>query len=152
MEATEEIGEIPDGPIEVGNYGLLLADGRSVPLMDYLLSGHIRGHDEPAVPLEEIRRTFDPPAILTLHGGPRLKIRSVTATVGEHVMDVHSVSIGGRERLAYLVANVLDGTAVWFTDTENYYVSDDKAATGPRGSLLATDVVLGRPSEEPSGC
>ena len=80
MEATEEIGEIPYGPIEVGNYRLLLANGRSMPLMDYLLSGHIRGHGEPAVPLEEVHRIFDPPAILTLHGTPRLKIRSVTAT------------------------------------------------------------------------
>ena len=146
MEATEEIGEIPNGPIEVSNYGLLLADGRSMPLMDYLLSGHIRGHGEPAVPLEEVLRIFDPPAILTLHGTPRLKIRSVTATVGEQVMDVSEVSIGGRERLAYLIANVLDSTAVWFIDTEDYYVSDNNAATGLRGSLLATDVVLGRPS------
>jgi len=149
MEATEEIARIPDGPIAIEDYGLLLADGRSIPLTDHLLNGHIRGFDEPSVPLAEVHRTFDPPVTLTLHGTAYLKIRSMTATVGEYVMDVSTVSIGGRTRLAYLIANVLDSSAVWFTDTENYYVSDDKSATGSRASLLATDVLLGRPNYDP---
>jgi hypothetical protein len=144
MEATEQLADMPLGQIEIGNYGLLLADGRCIPLRDYLLNGRIRGHGEPASSLEEIRRTFDPPAVLTLYGTPRLKIKSVTATISEPVVELPAISIGGRQHLAHLLANVLDGTAVWFTDTDNYHLSDDAPEEELARALLATDVILGR--------
>jgi hypothetical protein len=62
MEATQELAELPPGPIDACDCELLRADGSTVPLADFLWSGELRGFDEPAVVPHRITRTFTPPA------------------------------------------------------------------------------------------
>jgi hypothetical protein len=45
-----------------------------------------------------------------------------------------------------MIANVLGGTRVWFTDIDHTHVSDDQGA----GVALATDVILGRRASDPA--
>ncbi|HEY6423415.1 MAG TPA: hypothetical protein VIY28_09265 [Pseudonocardiaceae bacterium] len=55
------------------------------------------------------------------------------------------VGAAGRHvrQLAWMVANVLDHTRLWFTNTDRHYVSDDEQP----GRAPATDVVLGGSAE-----
>ena len=144
VTATEQFGEFPTGPVPVGSCGLILADGTTLPLADHLLAGELGELRDPPAPLHEVVRSFDPPAVLTLGGQRRLKVASITATVGEQVMDVPSIAVNGREGLAQVVANVLESTSLWFTDRGTFYTSDDGQNAG-RSKYPAQDVVLGRP-------
>jgi hypothetical protein len=70
----------------------------------------------------------------------------VSATVGEHELPTEEITVGDRRQLAWMVANVLDHTRVWFTNTNRHYVSDDEQP----GRANATDVLLGRSVEDNS--
>lgn len=88
-------------------------------------------------------REFASAAVLTLRGEPLARIKSVSATVGEVQREMDPFVVGGVP-LAWMIANVLDSTRVWFTETDRTYVSDDH----DRGAALVTDVVLGLPAPE----
>jgi Restriction endonuclease len=68
MEATQELAELPPGPIDACDCELLRADGSTVPLTDFLWSGELRGFNEPAVTPHRITRAFTPPVTLLLDG------------------------------------------------------------------------------------
>lgn len=144
VDAEEELASLPAGKVNALDFTLMLADGSKIPLADYLWAGELRGFDEPPVAPHRITRNFTPAATLLLDGIPRLRITTVSATVGELEFAADSVVLGGRAHVAWMVANVLDHTRLWFTDTHQHYVSDDQHP----GAILATDVLLGRPADD----
>jgi hypothetical protein len=144
VDAVEMLGGQPDGLVDAEDFGLLRKGGGTVLLQDYLWAGVLGGFDEPPAPLRRITRDFSPPVVLTLRGRPLARITSVSATVGEIELAADRVVLGGGA-LAWMIANVLDGTRVWFTDTDGAHVSDDQGV----GVALATDVILGHPAVDP---
>jgi hypothetical protein len=139
IQAVRMLADYTPQRILANEYGLLLANGTSILLQDLLWSEVIGSLDAPPVAPHPVTRTFSPPAVLTLRGEPLAQITEVTASVGETLVPASSVAVAGSE-LAWMIANVLDGTRVWFTDTDRTHVSDDQNG----GSTLATDVILGR--------
>ena len=145
VEATELLIEQPAGPVQVDQLGLLLDDGGSVLLQDFLWSEVLGGFDGPPVAPHRVTREFPAPWVLTLNGEALMRISSVSATVGEVSPGAVPVALTG-EVLAWMIANILDGTRLWFTDTDRVHVSDDRGGA----VVLPTDVVLGRPTAGPT--
>lgn len=139
VAACEELNPTPTGQIPVDAYDLVHADGRRERLDVLLWAGELAGLDQPPTPLHRVKKTFDPPATLLFEETPLLRVVSVTATVGEVEVDPVSLTIGGRDQIAWMVANVLDGTRVWFTHDERHYTSDDHQIREPQ----ANEVLLG---------
>ncbi|GAB3414106.1 restriction endonuclease [Flindersiella endophytica] len=141
---TQEVAaEALRGQIRADRLGLLLDDGRSILLQDLLWDGILTGFEDPPAPLRPVTRKFLPPAVLTLNGQTIARISEVCATVGEVERDAAPIVAGGHG-LAWMIANVLKGTRVWFTDALDIHVSNDRRD----GAGLATDVLLGRPTPD----
>jgi hypothetical protein len=145
VHAEQMLGDEPRDAVLASEFGLLGEGGGNIALPDFLWAGVLGGFDEPPVAPHRVTRKFDPPAVLTLRGEPLARITSVAATVGEVRLETDPFVIGGHP-MAWMIANVLDSTRVWFTDTDRTYVSDDLQG----GARLATDVILGRPEPGPT--
>lgn len=139
--ATEMLGAHAEGWVSSDRYSVQADDGPAVSLTEVLVAGIVRDFGEAAVPTQEVQVVFDPPATLYLDGSPTAKITSVTGAAGEAVSILPTITVGGRQRLAYLMKNVLDGTAVWFSDRDDLRVINDSADR--RHPLTASEVILG---------
>jgi hypothetical protein len=145
IHAVEMFAEEPRTATDASEFALLKKGGGRILLQDFLWAGVLGSFDEPPVAPRRVTREFDPPAVLTLRGEPLARITSVAATVGEVQMETDPFVVGGGP-MAWMIANVLDSTRVWFTDTDRTYVSDDQEG----GVVLATDVILGRSEQDPT--
>lgn len=93
-------------------------------LADVLLAGELNCLDEPPTPRHPVRREFNPPEVLMIGGVSRALIQAVTANVRESEADPFDFSIGGREKLAYMIRDATGGSRVWFALDGKIYGSD----------------------------
>ncbi|MGH8573069.1 MAG: hypothetical protein ACREX8_10925, partial [Gammaproteobacteria bacterium] len=117
-------------------------DGSTIGLADYLWTRELGDISEPVIAPHPVTHTFTPPVVLALSGTPLARISSVSATLGEVELPQDHIVLDGRA-LAWMIANVLDSTRLWFTDTDLHVTTDTD--TEP----VVTDVVLGRPKTKP---
>ncbi|MFE0779051.1 hypothetical protein [Streptomyces sp. NPDC058861] len=89
--------------------------GQRVSMLNLLQENEIAPLHEPLTPLHRVTRQFDPPAVLLVSGQPAARVRAVSATVGEELADPFDLTVGGRERLAWMMKDVLGGERAWFT-------------------------------------
>lgn len=142
--ATEMLGTStpPTEHVQSDRYSVQTGNGPAVDLTELLVAKVIRAFGEPAVPSQEVHVAFDPPATLHLDGSPIARITSVTGAAGEAVLASPTTTIGGRQSLAYLMKNVLDGTAVWFSENDELRVTNDSAERSH--PLAANEIILGQ--------
>ncbi|MFJ7258308.1 hypothetical protein ACIQWV_38755 [Streptomyces sp. NPDC098085] len=98
--------------------------GSRVSVMDLLQDGELNPMSEPPTPLRRVTRRFEPPVVLMVSGQPAAEVRSISATVGEELADPFDRTVGGRERLAWMVKNALEGERAWFTHDGKVHVTD----------------------------
>lgn len=101
---------------------LRYADGIEMPLADVLLTGELSAFDAPTPP-HRVERSFDPPATLLDAGMAVARVRRVSAVVGERQGEPSTTTIGGRDRLAWILKETLGGTCVWFTKDGKHHVT-----------------------------
>lgn len=114
-----------------GRTGAIAADiqveregGERRSIHDVLLAGETGPLGSPAVPAHVVSREFDPPVTLIIENEPTARIVRVEAIVGEHVPEPHRITVGGRDTLAWMLKNTLDGTHAWFTTDGRHHVTD----------------------------
>lgn len=84
--------------------------GHRVSMLNLLQENEIAPINEPLTPLHRVTRRFDPPAVLMVNGQPAARVRAISATVGEELADPFDLTVGGRERLAWMMKDVLAGS------------------------------------------
>jgi hypothetical protein len=92
--------------------------------MDLLQEGEINSPKDDVTPLHQVTRSFDPPVILMADGEPVARVCSISATVGEEQGDPFDFTVGGRERLAWMVKDTLGGARAWFAKDGKIYPSE----------------------------
>jgi hypothetical protein len=98
-------------------------DGTEELLADVLLAGELSALDADPTPRHSVERMFDPAVTLLDAGTPIAEVRCVRAMVGERQGEPTTTIIGGRDRLAWVLKDTLDGTCVWFTNDGQHYVT-----------------------------
>jgi hypothetical protein len=118
-------GEVMD-PIVADTTDIYIREsGVLHPLVDFMLSGALNDVTaEPTAPRDVVRR-FDPPAELVVAKAEMGKIRAIKATVGERVLPLVQVDVGGQEHLAYLLRDALGGARAWFAADGRIHTTDD---------------------------
>ncbi|HWG23363.1 hypothetical protein [Actinospica sp.] len=91
-------------------------DGRRCKVLDLLQGGELTAPPEAPALAHRVTRAFDQPAVLLVGGEPVAAVRSVSGVVRELPIDPFDVTVGGRERLAWMVEDTLGGERIcWFT-------------------------------------
>jgi len=116
VEAGSRTSWSPDLSLRYG-------DGTQTLLADVLLAGELSAFDAAPRPSHRVERVFDPTVTLLDAGTPIAEVRRVSAMVGERLGDPTTTVIGGRDRLAWVLKDTLDGTCVWFTNDGQHYVT-----------------------------
>ncbi|MEU6408255.1 hypothetical protein [Microbispora sp. NPDC046933] len=115
MDVSVLLSDALSGPVLNRALEIEEPGGRRVSVMDLLQDSELHPMAEPPTPLHRVTRRFDPPVVLTVSGRPAAEVRSISATVGEELTDPFDCTVGGRERLAWMVKNALGGKRAWFT-------------------------------------
>lgn len=92
-------------------------------LVAHLLAGELASFEEPLTTRHRVLRTFDPPVTLILQNEPILLLKAAAADVSETVTETE-LSISGREYLAYVLLNALNGERVWFAEDGRIWSTD----------------------------
>ncbi|MCX0241862.1 hypothetical protein [Streptomyces drozdowiczii] len=136
MDVSALLSDALNGPVLNHSLEIQEPSGRRVSMMDLLQDGELNPMTEPLTPLHRVTRQFEPLAVLTVSGQPAAEVRSISATVGEELTDPFDWTIGGRERLAWMVKNALGGERAWFTHDGKVHVTDvDQLLQGEGGAL-----------------
>lgn len=99
-------------------------DGHRSPVVDLMLAGELSPSSEEATSMHRVVRSFDPPKVLVVEGERVLMVAAIAAMVGEVEADPFDVRVGGRERLAWMLKNTLNGVRAWFTDGNEFHITD----------------------------
>lgn len=125
IEPAEPVGT--DQPPEVGGvaeeFDIEYPGGSRINLVAHLLAGELAGFDEPPTVRHRVLRTFDPPVTLFVRDQPILPLKAAAADVSETVTETE-FSMGGREYLAYVLLNALNGERVWFAEDGRTWSTD----------------------------
>lgn len=126
VEADEVFGDLGNGQVTGLSTEILLvhADGRRERLTDVLLTGELGLPVSVTGEPHTVLRRFSTPPSLMVEGRRLMTVRAVRATVGETVEVPQNSVIGGREQLAWMLKNTLDGTHAWFTEDGRPYITD----------------------------
>lgn len=92
-----------------------IGDGTRQRVIDYMMIGELSPMTEPPRAMHRVVRRFDPPASLYLPDRNSFKIAELATDIGEEEGEPLDFSLGGRERIAWLVKDTLEGTVAWFT-------------------------------------
>ncbi len=115
VEATEQLSDDLEFRGALGEFYLDLDDGTSELLGDHLLRGELVALDEPPTAPHRVTRTFACLAVLRRLDEPIARVREVSATVSEVEMEPAIVETG-MEGVAWMLANTLTGSRVWFAE------------------------------------
>lgn len=85
-------------------------------LVDLLLTGELNHITDEPTPMHRVVRNFDPPALLRQGEQPIARIVAIAATVGEDALAPFEISVGHRERVAWMLRDSLLGSRVWFAE------------------------------------
>lgn len=122
----------PNQAPEVGGvaeeFEIEYADETRTNLVAHLLAGELASFDESPTVRHRVLRTFDPPVTLVVRGQPLASIKAAAADVSETVTETE-FSIGGREHLAFVLLNALNGERVWFADDGRTWSTDKPILT-----------------------
>lgn len=124
LDVSEKLSDALEGPVL--NYSLEVEDagGQRLSVMDLLQEGEIDSLQDKVTPLHRVTRSFDPPAIFMADGEPVARVSAISATVGEEQGDPFDFTVGGRERLAWMVKDTLGGARAWFTKDGKIYLNE----------------------------
>jgi hypothetical protein len=75
-------------------------------------------------PVHDVRRDFDPPAVLLLHGRKVALLRAVTARVGDVGAPPVTVTVAGLETIAWLLRDSLTGARAWIAEDGRVWTTD----------------------------
>jgi hypothetical protein len=120
VKATEQLGPHADFTGPLGEFILEFEDGSSERLGDQLLRGELAKIDEPPTVQHRATRSFDPPAVLSRIGEPIARVWQISATVWEAESEPTTFSTE-MERAAWMIANTLTGSRVWFAENGNIW-------------------------------
>ena len=109
------------------NYVLRVEDsaGRRMSVVKMLTDGESMTPAGEAVPEHRVTRSFDPPATLLVSEEPAARVNAISATVWGERGDPFDFTIGGRERIAWMVKDTLGGARAWFTIDGKLYINDN---------------------------
>lgn len=113
-DATQSLVQAWSTDIEIEN-----VDGHRSPVVGLMLAGELSPSSEEATSMHRVVRSFDPPKVLVVEGKRVLSVAAIAAIVGEVEADPFDVRVGGRERLAWMLKNTLNGVRAWFTDDKD---------------------------------
>jgi hypothetical protein len=124
IQATELLSDALQGPVL--NLGLEVEkpNGQRVGVLELLQAGEIDLSSSELTPPHRVDRIFEPPVILTVEGKPAARVGRISATVGEEQGDPFEFTVGGRERLAWMVKDTLSGDSAWFTMDGSMYLNE----------------------------
>jgi hypothetical protein len=124
LDVSEILSDALQAPLL--NYSLEVEDagGQRLGVMDLLKEGEINSPKGELTPLHRVTRAFDQPVIFMADGEPVARIRSISATVGEEQGDPFDFTVGGRERLAWMVKDTLGGARAWFTKDGKIHLNE----------------------------
>lgn len=89
-------------------------DGTTVSVQELLLDGELSIAGDPPMPAHRVARAFDPPVVLKQLDGPIALVAEVSATVEEVDSAPIAIVVGALERVAWMVADTINGSHVWF--------------------------------------
>ena len=124
FDAVELLAENVKGGIAMlGAFEVALADGQVIAMSHLLCDGEL-GTSNELRPVHEVRRDFDPPALLRMEGHDAARIRAVTASVGDFVAPPVTATIAGPEAVAWLLCNSLTGARAWIAEDGEFWAID----------------------------
>lgn len=89
-------------------------DGTSVSVQELLLDGELSIAGDPPMPAHRVARAFDPPLVLKQIDSPIALVEEISATVEEVGSEPIAIVVGALERVAWMVADTINGSDVWF--------------------------------------
>jgi hypothetical protein len=92
------------------------------PLDEFLCRDELGPPGQPRM-VHEIRREFNPPAVLLVHGVRTALVRAVTARVGEVAVPPVTVTIAGAKTIAWLLRDSLAGSRAWIADNGRVWMT-----------------------------
>jgi hypothetical protein len=104
------------------------ADGQRTSVIRLLTDGELTSPAGEVIPKHQVTRSFNPPASFTVNGETAAKVRAISATVWAEKGDPFDFTVGGRERIAWMVKDTLGGTRAWFAIDGKIYPNQDWAA------------------------
>jgi hypothetical protein len=114
VKATEQLGPNVhfNGPL--GEFFLDLNDGTTEALGDHLLRGELASLEEPPTASHGVTRSFPSPVLLRRLAEPIARVCEISAMVSEVESEPTRIETG-MERGAWMLANTLTRSHVWFT-------------------------------------
>lgn len=124
VQATEML--TADSQILALNYGLQIEtpDGQRTGVMELLQRGELTSSIAELTPAHQVTREFSQPVVLLAEGEPVAKVQSVSAIVQEVPIDPFDLTVGGRERLSWMVKDTLSGQRIWFAVDGKIHVTE----------------------------
>jgi hypothetical protein len=104
---------------------LVAEAGERVSVVDALLAGELDPIDGEPTPFHLVTRTYEPPIVMLHLGRPLVRVKSITATVGETAAAPTAFIVGGLEDVAYMLKETLGGRRVWFAADGRQWTSAD---------------------------
>lgn len=124
VSATEQIA--PDASVSgaLGEFVLDFEDGTSELLMDHLLRDELASIEEPPTEAHPVRRAFSPAVLLRRLGEPIARVIEIAATVSEAQAEPVVIETP-RARVAWMLANTLTDSHVWFGEDGGIWSTRD---------------------------
>jgi Restriction endonuclease len=124
VSATEQLG--PDASVNgaLGEFVLDFEDGTSELLMDHLLRGELASIEEPPTKPHPVTRTFSSPVLLRRLEEPVARVIEIAATVSEAQAEPVVIETP-RARVAWMLANTLTGSRIWFAEDGGIWSTPD---------------------------
>ena len=101
---------------QLGQFFLDYDDGSSMRMLDLLLLGELTPVTQPPAPAHRIVRSFDSPVTLRHLDQGVAGVMEISATLTEVDASPILLEISGKERVAWMLANTLNGSHVWFAE------------------------------------
>jgi len=124
VDAVEILGEQTEFRAWGTDVELEYPDGSTELMAETLLRGELTALRDEPTPAHQVVRSYQPPVKLIVEGHPCAVIRAIRATVGEADAEPIRFDAGGRDRLAWMLKDTLNGTRAWFADDGRYHVTD----------------------------
>lgn len=116
FDAVELLSEnLASGVATLGSFEVVGADEQAIAVGHLLCYGEL-GTPNELRPVHEVRRDFDPPALLRIEGHEAARICAVTAAVGDFVGPPVTATVAGPEAVAWLLCNALTGAKAWIAE------------------------------------
>ncbi len=100
----------------LGDVSISASDGEPQTLDRLLLDGELGDVGGAPIARHDVRRYFDPPAILSLEGRRAAAVRSVRARVGESIGPPVTFTVDGLKSVAWMIRDAVTGARAWIAE------------------------------------